>query len=167
MPLVIAVISHIHKMLNFSSQWLASEDGILLESTHSGSELCSWVSHSLSSCVFSFSFSFSVSSLSFSFPSHSPHPRFTHVLLVKFPCWALLIYRHTCLCYITGSLLKFNGILSSLIPGPTAFWGGSCLLTSELLFPVCLKIYQFHWQCVCLFLGVQMFKTFLSNNIMT
>lgn len=96
MHLVIAVVSHIHKMFIFSSWCLASEENKLLESIHNGSELRSWVSYSVSSYVFSlsFSFSFSVSSLSFCLPLTYPTHRFTHVSLVKFLCWVLLIYKH-------------------------------------------------------------------------
>ena len=124
----------------------------------------SWVSYSESLCVFSVSFLSHFLSLLLSFlsSSRSPHPRFTYVLLVKFPCWVLLTYKHVFInmfinvlliykhvyCYPTVSLFKFNHMLPSLMPGLNCILREILHSARELLCPVYPKMYQFPWQCV-------------------
>lgn len=84
--LVIAVVSHMHKMFIFSSWCLATEDNVLLESTLNGSESPSWVIQHLH--VHSVSLSHFLSLLSLCLPLSPPT---THSGLVRFPCWVLLM----------------------------------------------------------------------------
>lgn len=149
MPLATAVVFHIHKMLIFSPQCLASEKNILLESAQNGSELDSRVIQCCHVCSVSLSLAHFLSpSLSVCLPLTHPIHGFTHVLLIKFPCGVVLIYKHTYLCYVKISHLKFNFVLCIHMSGSIASWDGSCILNSELLFLIYPKIYQFHWQCV-------------------
>lgn len=98
-----------------------------------------------SSCVLSLPFSFSVSFFILS-PSRSPCPQIHSRLISQI----LLTYKHAYFIfnYTTVSLFNLTICFSTTSQDLNAFWDWSCTLTSELLFKMYAKIYQFHWQFI-------------------